>query len=197
MPRQRRARHRSAADGRYVDLRQQPGEHLQHDRAGAPERHAVVRRQDPDAADLDARGLRALAQRAEHHGCPLLAPGSHDDVSGLHLAAGSREAGAVVQATGVGDAVMLQGGLRGALNQSVLEASGPQAAKVERLWWIAFTTAAIVYVLTMGALWFAARRARRRELRGELLDETAAEPRMTRAVTWGTAATLVILLLFL
>jgi len=92
---------------------------------------------------------------------------------------------------------MLQGGLRGALNQSVLEASGPQAAKVERLWWFAFTTAAIVYVLTMVALWWAAHRARRRELRGERLDEAYAEPRMTRGVTWATAATLVILLLFL
>ena len=92
---------------------------------------------------------------------------------------------------------MLQGGLRGALNQSVLEASGPQAAKVERLWWLAFTIAAIVYVLTIGALWWAARRARRRELRGELLDDAYAEPRMTRGVTWATAATLVILLLFL
>ena len=36
---------------------------------------------------------------------------------------------------------MLLDGLRGALNQSALEASGPQAAKVERLWWFAFITA--------------------------------------------------------
>ena len=36
---------------------------------------------------------------------------------------------------------MLLDGLRGALNQSALEASGPQAAKIERLWWLAFITA--------------------------------------------------------
>ena len=92
---------------------------------------------------------------------------------------------------------MLQGGLRGALNQSALEASGPQAAKVERLWWFALTIASIVFLLTVASLWWAARRARRRELRGEMLDESYAEPRMTRGVTWATAATLVILLLFL
>jgi len=88
-------------------------------------------------------------------------------------------------------------GLRGALNQSALESSGPQAARIERLWWFAFIIASVVYVTTMGALWWAARRARRRELRGEHVDETEAEPRMTRGVTWATAATIVILLVFL
>ena len=93
--------------------------------------------------------------------------------------------------------MLLLDGLRGALNQSALEPSGPQAAKIANLWWFAFITASVVYLLTMGALWWAARRARRREARGETLDEAAAEPRMTRSVIWATAATVVILLVFL
>src|SRR5215207_2698925 len=90
---------------------------------------------------------------------------------------------------------MLQDGLRGALNQSALESSGPLAARVENLWWFAFITASVVYLATVGALWWATRRARRREQRGEVLAD--AEPRMTRGVTWATAATVVILLVFL
>ena len=88
-------------------------------------------------------------------------------------------------------------GLRGTLNQSALEPSGPQAAKIANLWWLAFVIASAVYLATMGALWWAARRARRRELRGEQLADADAEPRMTRGVTWATAATVVILLVFL
>ena len=89
---------------------------------------------------------------------------------------------------------MLQG-LRGALNQSALESAGPQAGKTEALWWFAFGTAAAVYLTTMGALWWAARAARRREQRGEPLAADS-EVRMTRGVTWGVAATIVILLVF-
>ena len=44
--------------------------------------------------------------------------------------------------------MLLQDGLRGALNQSALEPAGPQAAKVTHLWWFAFTIAVVVYVLT-------------------------------------------------
>jgi cytochrome c oxidase subunit II len=92
---------------------------------------------------------------------------------------------------------MLQDGLRGALNQSALESSGPLAAKVENLWWFAFITASVVYLATIGALWWAARRARLREQRGEILVDADAEPRMTRGVVWATGATIVILLVFL
>jgi cytochrome c oxidase subunit II len=92
---------------------------------------------------------------------------------------------------------MLVDGLRGALNQSALEPAGPQATKIASLWWFAFITASLVYLATMGALWWAARRARRREERGELLDEVDADRRMTRGVTWATATTIVILLVFL
>ena len=92
---------------------------------------------------------------------------------------------------------MLLDGVRGALNQSALESSGVQAAKIERLWWFAFIIATAVYLATVGALWWAARRARQREERGEVLVEADAEPRMTRSVSWATGATIVILLVFL
>ena len=93
-------------------------------------------------------------------------------------------------------AVMLvQDGLRGALNQSALEPAGPQAAKTTHLWWFAFAIATAVYLLTIGALWWAARSARRREERGETVGPDS-EQRMTRGVTYAVAATIVILLVF-
>ena len=45
--------------------------------------------------------------------------------------------------------------------QSALDPSGPQAARIENLWWIAFWTATAVYVLTIGALFYAAFHRRR------------------------------------
>ena len=56
---------------------------------------------------------------------------------------------------------MLLDGLRGTLNQSALEPSGPQAAKIAHLWWFAFIIASVVYILTMGALWCPRRRGKR------------------------------------
>jgi cytochrome c oxidase subunit II len=86
--------------------------------------------------------------------------------------------------------------VRGAANQSVLESSGPLAGRVEALWWAAFITATVVYLATVGALWWATARARRRARRGETLGRDA-ERGMTRGVTYGVVATVVILLLFL
>ena len=86
--------------------------------------------------------------------------------------------------------------VRGAPNQSVLESSGPLADRVESLWWFAFITASLVYLATVGALWWAAARARRREQRGEELRADD-ERRMTRGVAVAVGATVVILLVFL
>ena len=86
--------------------------------------------------------------------------------------------------------------VRGAPNQSVLESSGPLADRVESLWWFALITASLVYLVTMGALWWAAAHARRREQRGEELPMDD-ERRMTRGVTLAVGATVVVLLVFL
>jgi cytochrome c oxidase subunit II len=86
--------------------------------------------------------------------------------------------------------------VRGAPNQSVLESSGPLADRVESLWWFAFITASLVYVVTIGGLWWAAARARRRERQGEELPADG-EHRMTRSVSIAVGATVVILLVFL
>ena len=61
---------------------------------------------------------------------------------------------------------MLVDGLRGTLNQSALEPSGPQAGKIANLWWFAFIIASVVSVRTMGALWRAARPPRARPAGG-------------------------------
>jgi cytochrome c oxidase subunit 2 len=85
---------------------------------------------------------------------------------------------------------------RGALDQSALEPMGPQAHKASQLWWFAFVVSTLVYLLTIGALCWALARARRRTERAELLGADH-EQRMTSSVTWATAATIVILLVFL
>ena len=86
--------------------------------------------------------------------------------------------------------------VRGAPNQSVLQSSGPLAERVESLWWFACITAALVYLATVGALWWATAHARRRERRGETLPPDDHRG-MTRGVTLAVAATVVILLVFL
>ena len=92
--------------------------------------------------------------------------------------------------------LLLLQSVRGAPTQSVLEPSGPVADRVATLWWLAFTIASLVYLVTMGALWWAARRARRREERGDELPADG-DHRLTRGVSIAVGATVVILLVFL
>jgi cytochrome c oxidase subunit 2 len=79
--------------------------------------------------------------------------------------------------------------------QSVLTPAGPQASNIARLSWFAFVVATIVYLLTVGALWWALRRGRRRARNDEPVAHDG-DGRMTRGVTWALAATVVTLLIF-
>jgi cytochrome c oxidase subunit 2 len=98
-------------------------------------------------------------------------------------------------ATLLAPALLAAAGCRGSPDQSVLEAAGPQAGRVERLWWFSFYTAAAIYVVTVGALLWAGWRARRRDRAGgELPPE---EHRgMWGAVAGGVAVTVAILTAF-
>jgi cytochrome c oxidase subunit 2 len=69
--------------------------------------------------------------------------------------------------------------------QSALHPAGPGAASISVLWWLMFWTCAVVYVLTMGALWLA---VRRRGARRAPPDRT-----LVRSVIAATAVTGVIL----
>lgn len=82
------------------------------------------------------------------------------------------------------------------VNQSVLHPAGPRSAAVDHLWWFAFIVAAVVYLLTIGTLFWAMARARNRERNAELLPVDAHD-RMKRSVTLALAASVVILLVFL
>jgi cytochrome c oxidase subunit 2 len=93
-------------------------------------------------------------------------------------------------------APLLLAACRGALDQSMLRASGPQAAGIEQQWWFSFWTATAVYVVTIGVLLWALARARRRTTTGEALPADH-ERRMTTAVSIGVGLTLAILLVFL
>lgn len=86
--------------------------------------------------------------------------------------------------------------LQGNTFQSTLHASGPRAASTEHLWWFAFIVAAVVYVLTVGTLFWALARARRRQRNAEP-SPADAEHRMKRGVVFGLSASVVILLVFL
>lgn len=82
------------------------------------------------------------------------------------------------------------------VNQSVLHPAGPRSAAVDHLWWFAFIVAAVVYLLTIGTLFWAMARARRREQHGEALPANSHQ-QMKRGVVFALSATLVILLAFL
>ena len=64
-----RRRHRPAAHGRAVDLRQRAGKHLRDDRGGPAQRHAVVQGPAGQRSDLAARRVRPLDERAARQGC--------------------------------------------------------------------------------------------------------------------------------
>jgi cytochrome c oxidase subunit II len=72
--------------------------------------------------------------------------------------------------------------------QSVLDAAGIQAARIETLWWVMFWVTLVVTLITFGVLGFAVRRAaRRRE------PDTSSDRRLVRHVAAATIATVVIL----
>jgi cytochrome c oxidase subunit 2 len=89
--------------------------------------------------------------------------------------------------------------------QSPLDPVGPLAAHTARFWWFSLAVATVVYLLVIAALCWALARARRREQRGDRVDaaqrgdpiDAGSEGRMTTAVTWSIAATVVVLLVFL
>ncbi|HEX7180852.1 MAG TPA: cytochrome c oxidase subunit II [Thermoanaerobaculia bacterium] len=81
--------------------------------------------------------------------------------------------------------------------QSVLDSAGPQAARIEDLWWVYFWVCAAVFVLVFLALVMAVFRGRRGK--GDPTDPGAPHPpaserRLTRTVAGATAATAVILI---
>jgi cytochrome c oxidase subunit II len=82
------------------------------------------------------------------------------------------------------------------VNQSVLSPAGPRAASTARLVWFSFIVAGAVYLLTIGALFWAMSRARRRERTGGALPPES-HRNMTLGVGGALAVSVVILLVFL
>lgn len=80
--------------------------------------------------------------------------------------------------------------------QSVLQPAGPQAERIAHLAWFSFAVATAVWIATVGALFWALARARRRAGNDEPLPPDG-ERRMTRAVALGVGASVVVLLVFL
>ncbi len=90
---------------------------------------------------------------------------------------------------------------------SSLNSAGPQAARIEKLWWLMFYVCSAVFVLVMIALAVAIVRGRRGSGRSinelpatdepELKPEPARERRMANVVVGATAVTVLILFVFL
>ena len=83
--------------------------------------------------------------------------------------------------------------------QDMLDAAGPQAARIEWLWWVALAIATVVYILVLAALAYAVLRRR-----GDASDASTAgdvrarhEHVLTRSVSIAVGATVVVLLAFL
>ncbi|HEV2862351.1 MAG TPA: cytochrome c oxidase subunit II [Pyrinomonadaceae bacterium] len=87
-------------------------------------------------------------------------------------------------------------------SQSVLDTAGPQAGRIESLWWLMFWVELGVFVVVMGFLLAAVLR-RRRPHRGEAVDapdlkpEPARERRMSHLVIGGVAVSILIQFVFL
>lgn len=79
--------------------------------------------------------------------------------------------------------------------QSALNPAGPQAARLESLWWLFFWVCTAVFVIVMGFLWL----AMRRRSEGEDKDPPPqkAHRQMTQVVTGAVVVTAVILMVFL
>jgi cytochrome c oxidase subunit II len=72
--------------------------------------------------------------------------------------------------------------------QSVLDAAGIQAERIEQLWWVMFWTTSVVTVIVLAVLAGAVMRARRQDP-----QTRAGDPRLHRYIAAGTIATVVIL----
>lgn len=81
--------------------------------------------------------------------------------------------------------------------QSALDPAGPQARRLEGLWWLAFWLATAAWALTVLALLYAAFHRNRRAPRRELELDEPRERRSLRAVVVATGATVAVLLAFL
>lgn len=85
--------------------------------------------------------------------------------------------------------------------QSVLDAAGPQSARIERLYWLIFWISLLVFVLVIGTLSgaIAKRRARRGEpeIPAPILDTKAADQTATKIVGAAVAVTVVTLFVLL
>jgi cytochrome c oxidase subunit 2 len=72
--------------------------------------------------------------------------------------------------------------------QSVLSAAGPQAQRIEALWWVMFWVTGIVFVTVLAAVAVAVARGRRGASHADRGDR-----RLLRYVAWSTAATVLVL----
>src|SRR5687767_8308463 len=97
------------------------------------------------------------------------------------------------QAVGAVGAAVVVAGCRGV--QSTLDPAGPQAARIERLWWFLLIVATVVFVLVLGATLMAL--MHRGRAVGAPASDARRERRLHTVIVVATAATVVTLFVFL
>jgi heme/copper-type cytochrome/quinol oxidase subunit 2 len=80
-----------------------------------------------------------------------------------------------------------------------LHPAGPQAARIERLWWLIFWVAVAVFVAVIAVLSGAVGRSRARttEMPPPLLDTSASDRKATRIIGVAVAITVIVLFVLL
>jgi cytochrome c oxidase subunit 2 len=78
-----------------------------------------------------------------------------------------------------------------------LSASGPQSARILPLWHYQITVSVVVFVLVVGAMLVGAWRAQRNVIEDPMAVPPATRGPLTRTVAWATAATVVLLFIYL
>src|SRR5436190_17292622 len=153
LPCSRRRRNRAAADGRRLEVRQRPRQHLYLDRRGAPQRHALVARQGAGIPGLADRHLRPdPASRPIDCLAARSSPGAH---------AGRRRIGVAMSRTARSAPALLIPFMAGCGTYAALDTASPDATRITNLHWLIFWVTGVVSLAVIAALAIALTRRRR------------------------------------
>src|SRR6266576_4865634 len=157
LSRSRRRRNRARTDGRRLEVRQRPRQHLHLDRRGAPQRYALVARQDAGIPGLAARHLRpGPAGRPIDCLAARTSPGTH---------AGWRRTDVAMRRMALSAPALLIPFMAGCGTYAALDTASPEATRITNLHWLVFWVTGAVSFAVIAALAIALTRRRTAETR--------------------------------
>src|SRR5205823_153061 len=144
LPRSRRRRNRSAADGRRLEVRQRSRQHLHLHRRRAPQRHAVVAPQDAGIPGVADRHVRP-----DVTGRPIDRLGT-GPARGAH--AGRRRSDVAMRRTARIALALLLPFMAGCGTYAALDTASPEATRITALHWVMFWVTGAVSFVVIAAL---------------------------------------------